>query len=84
VGTKGGAESHPAWYLNILAESSILVRVGAETYGARATVIGPEERAEVWPLLTSWQPILATFERTCAGEIPAVRLTRVDDQKPEA
>jgi deazaflavin-dependent oxidoreductase (nitroreductase family) len=80
VASKGGAPTHPSWYLNILAEPLVQVRVGAEMYPARASVLTTAESLGIWPELISWQPILGEYRRTCTREIPVVRITARADE----
>jgi deazaflavin-dependent oxidoreductase (nitroreductase family) len=39
--SKGGAPKHPDWYLNLAAETRVVVVVGAERYDAGATPLIP-------------------------------------------
>jgi len=81
VASKGGAPTHPSWYLNILAEQRVEIRVGAEIYPARATVLTTDEASEVWPQLINWQPILGEYRQTCTREIPVVRIAALTDDR---
>ncbi|MCB1040828.1 MAG: nitroreductase family deazaflavin-dependent oxidoreductase, partial [Acidimicrobiales bacterium] len=53
VASKGGEDTHPAWYLNLVDQPRVQVALGgapAAPYDAR--VATPEERAEMWPTIT--------------------------------
>src|SRR5215210_5617877 len=42
--SKAGAPGHPDWYHNLVANPTVKVEVGTETYDARAVVITGDER----------------------------------------
>ena len=42
--SKGGAPSHPDWYLNLAADPLVVVEVGPDRYDAIATPLEGEER----------------------------------------
>src|SRR5918999_702696 len=56
VGSKGGSERHPSWYLNLLANPDVEVQVGADTFPARARPATEEERPRLWGIMTSIWP----------------------------
>ncbi len=51
VASNGGSDRPPAWLLNLQAEPRVTVRVGRRVMPATARVAGPEERAQLWPLV---------------------------------
>src|SRR5208337_1732913 len=44
VASKGGAPTHPGWYLNLQAHPDVQVQVKADKFEARASTAGPQER----------------------------------------
>src|SRR5271166_3024177 len=44
VASKGGAPTHPSWYLNLQANPQVQVQVKADKFKAHAYTAGPEER----------------------------------------
>jgi deazaflavin-dependent oxidoreductase (nitroreductase family) len=36
VGSNGGSEKHPEWYLNLVANPTVMLQVGPDTFDARA------------------------------------------------
>ena len=75
IASKGGAPSHPAWYLNMLAYPEFEVRAGAERFQVRARTAEGEEREDLWRQLVS---VYAPYEdyQVQAGDrqIPVVVL----------
>src|ERR1700683_4730510 len=51
VASKGGAPTHPFWYLNLQANPEVKVQVKAEKFVARAHTADAKERATLWPLM---------------------------------
>ena len=76
VASKGGADKHPAWYLNLVEHPEVRVQVGADRFTARAHTAGAEEKARLWPLMTEMWPDYDKYERKTSRDIPVVVLER--------
>ncbi|HTO58824.1 MAG TPA: nitroreductase/quinone reductase family protein [Pseudomonadales bacterium] len=76
VGSKGGYATHPLWFLNLVAEPNVHIRVDADFYAAIAEVLEPDERARLWPTLTARYPMFADYQAHTERAIPLVRLRR--------
>lgn len=78
IASKGGAPSHPVWYLNLRAKPECDLMVGPKAVHARARVAEGEERARLWKQMAE---IYAPYEdyRERAGDrvIPVVVLDPV-------
>jgi len=77
VASKGGADEHPLWYLNLRDEPQAEVRVGTERFAVRASTLSREEKERVWPHLVEVFPPYADYQKKTRRDIPVVRLTRV-------
>ncbi|MFJ4525642.1 nitroreductase family deazaflavin-dependent oxidoreductase [Streptomyces sp. NPDC088810] len=71
-----GADRHPAWYLNLLADPAVVVQVGRQTFAARARPATAVERPHLRRLMVSAMPEYAAYEERTTREIPVVLLTR--------
>ncbi|MEO6703109.1 MAG: nitroreductase family deazaflavin-dependent oxidoreductase, partial [Jatrophihabitantaceae bacterium] len=49
VASRGGAPSHPSWYLNLTADPQVQLQVGPDKFSAIARTATEAERAELWP-----------------------------------
>ncbi|MGY0020200.1 nitroreductase family deazaflavin-dependent oxidoreductase [Streptomyces sp. cg35] len=78
VASKGGADDHPLWLLNIQANPEVRLRVGTERFAARAETLPSEEKARVWDSLVELFPQYADYQKKTSRDIPVVRLTRTD------
>src|SRR5262245_26793168 len=48
IGSKGGADTQPGWYLNLRATPAVEVQVVGERFPARARVATGKEREQLW------------------------------------
>jgi deazaflavin-dependent oxidoreductase (nitroreductase family) len=75
VASKGGAPAHPAWYLNLQAETKCEIRVGSTRYQVNTRTAEGEERDTLWQMMAEIYPPYIDYQVT-AGErlIPVVVL----------
>jgi deazaflavin-dependent oxidoreductase (nitroreductase family) len=76
VASRGGAEKHPAWYLNLAENHDVEVQVGTDRFPALARTAGPEEKSRLWRLMTSIWPEYDRYQARTTREIPMVILER--------
>ena len=75
VASRGGDDTQPAWYLNLVAEPRVeVVRRGRAAVPMVARVATPDERAELWPQITKDHPNYAAYQTRTDREIPVVFL----------
>lgn len=48
VGSKGGSDSPPAWFLNLSSDPDVRVQIGTRRFSARARVAHGAERERLW------------------------------------
>jgi deazaflavin-dependent oxidoreductase (nitroreductase family) len=77
VASKGGADTPPAWYLNLEADPHVEVQVLADRFAAHARTATPAEKPELWDLMCEAWPHYAEYQQKTAREIPVVVLERV-------
>jgi deazaflavin-dependent oxidoreductase (nitroreductase family) len=75
--SKSGADTNPAWFHNLVANSRAQIEVGAETVDVVARVAAPEERERIWSTQKSRYPGFAEYEQKTSRVIPVVILERV-------
>ena len=76
VASRGGADHHPAWYLNLEASPDVQVQVKGDRFAARARTATPGEKPELWrTMLVQW-PDYDRYQRRTSREIPVVVLER--------
>lgn len=74
VGSNGGSDSFPAWWLNLRSDPNAEVEIGRAHTRVIARKASPEERARLWPKFTSGFPGYARYATKTAREIPVVIL----------
>ena len=78
VASKAGADTHPAWFHNLVAHPTVHVRRWEDgalaSYDAVATVLEGEERAAAWDWITSRSPGFADYQTRTSRVIPVVAL----------
>ncbi len=74
VASKGGAPSHPAWYLNLSANPDVEVQVGPKKFATQARTATGAERAALWKQMVSIYPPYDDYQRRTRREIPVVVL----------
>jgi deazaflavin-dependent oxidoreductase (nitroreductase family) len=72
--SKAGAPTHPAWYLNLVANPDASIEIGTETRQVRARVAEGDERDEIWSRQKAAMPGFAEYEQKTSREIPVVIL----------
>lgn len=77
VGSKGGSDTHPAWYHNLIANPEVELQVGTEVFKAKATLVTGAERARIWQLMTSVYPPYEDYQARTTREIPLFSLARI-------
>jgi len=76
VASRGGDDTHPAWYLNLLDNPQVIVRYkGQPKKSMVARTASPEERARMWPLVTAGYKGYAGYQKRTSREIPLVILS---------
>jgi deazaflavin-dependent oxidoreductase (nitroreductase family) len=81
VASKGGAEKHPSWLLNLLENPEVTVQVGADKFPARARTATAEEKPHLWRLMTAIWPEYDRYQAKTTRDIPVVILERLSSSQ---
>jgi len=74
VASFGGDDRHPAWYLNLQANPEVRVTMAGSNRTMLARLATEEERAELWPRITSVFEGYARYQGRTERPIPVVVL----------
>jgi len=74
VASNAGADTDPAWWLNLRAEPEADVEIAGERRTVRARPATAEETDRLWPRLVSANPDYATYREKASRPIPVVIL----------
>ena len=77
VASKGGADQHPQWYLNLRDNPDVEVQVLGERFRARARTATPEEKPRLWKTMAEIWPAYDDYQTKTARDIPVVILERI-------
>ncbi len=77
VASKGGAPTHPAWYLNLEKDPRAEIQVWADTVPVSARVATGPERDRLWRLMVAQWPAYEDYRTKTSREIPVVVLEPV-------
>ncbi len=72
--SKAGMDSNPDWYHNLVADSSVGVELGSETYPATARPVVAPERDRVYAEQARRYPGFAEYQEKTTRVIPVVEL----------
>ena len=76
VASKGGADTNPAWYHNLLAHPDVTVEVGTDAFKAHATPAKGEERERLFDQHAAQYPQFNEYKQKTTREIPVVILEK--------
>lgn len=76
IASKAGADHHPAWYHNLVANPDVIVEVGDERFPARATVAVEPERTRLFEARVAVMPRFDGYREETDREIPVVLVER--------
>jgi deazaflavin-dependent oxidoreductase (nitroreductase family) len=78
MASMAGAPEHPAWFKNLEANPEVTVRLGTDTWRARAKILEEPRRGEMWAKITAAMPDFAKYQTKTSRVIPVVHLVRED------
>jgi F420H(2)-dependent quinone reductase len=78
VGSFGGSDLAPAWWLNLQRDPRARVLIGRTTSRVTARAATVEEHDRLWPLVTTTYPGYARYQERTSRLIPIVMLTPED------
>lgn len=74
VASKGGAPEPPAWYVNLRADPHAEIQVRDQVLRVRARDATPDEKPELWRIMTREWPDYDAYQEKTTREIPVVVL----------
>ena len=78
IASKGGADTNPDWYHNLLAHPDTVVELGADTFPVTARVLTGDERDEVYAKQVEVEPQFGEYQRKTSRVIPVFELQRAN------
>ena len=78
IASKGGADTHPDWYYNVVANPHVTVEVGTDKYDAIATAAEEPERTRLFDQMAAQYPGFEAYRQKTSRIIPVITLKRKD------
>ncbi|MFD4440165.1 nitroreductase family deazaflavin-dependent oxidoreductase [Nocardia sp. NPDC058519] len=76
IASNGGADKHPAWYYNLVADPELTLEVGTETYSGKAELVADPERTALYDRMVERLPGFAEYRDNTSREIPVFAVYR--------
>ncbi len=76
IASKGGADTHPDWYHNLIAHPEVSVEVGTEQFPAVAAVSSEPERTRLYEKMESLSSAFTDYKHKTSRVIPVITITR--------
>lgn len=78
VASKGGADHHPAWYLNICERAELEFQIATQAFRATWREPSGAERAKVWDFVVDCHPFYAGYQASTDRQIPLVMMKPIE------
>ena len=78
-GSKGGADSHPAWYLNLCARPEVEFQIATQAYRGSWREPEGQERERVWRFMGETFPPYLKYQSSTKRTLPLVMLSPVEE-----
>jgi deazaflavin-dependent oxidoreductase (nitroreductase family) len=77
--SKGGADHHPAWYLNLREMEHVEFQIATQAF--RATWREPEggEREKIWDFMVDCHPFYADYAKATERVLPLVMMKAIEE-----
>lgn len=74
VASRGGSDSNPGWYYNVLADPETWIQIGVERRAVVAHEADSLERDRLWPRIVEANPDYASYQEQTSRTIPVIAL----------
>jgi deazaflavin-dependent oxidoreductase (nitroreductase family) len=78
VGSKGGADQPPEWYLNIREQETVDFQIATQAFRATWREAEGAEREKIWAFMTDSFPFYTTYQANTARVLPLVLLKAIE------
>lgn len=78
IASFAGSPHHPAWYVNLVANPTVTIEVGTESFQARAITTSGEERERLFNAQAKLMPIFNDYKTKTSRQLPVVVFERIN------
>jgi deazaflavin-dependent oxidoreductase (nitroreductase family) len=79
VASKGGADDHPQWYLNLQAGGPADIQIATQAFRTTRRAPEADEKEEVWKFAIKSNPIFKTYREQSKRDIPLILFTPLEE-----
>ncbi len=79
VASKGGADDHPQWYLNLIAGGPADIQIATQAFNTTRREPEEDEKEEVWKWVIKSNPLFKTYREKSKRDIPLVLFNPLDE-----
>jgi len=79
VASKGGADVHPAWYLNMQGHETVDFQIATQAFRASWREPQGAEREEIFDFIAKVFPPYGEYRRIAKREIPLIMLQKLEE-----
>ena len=72
IASKGGADDHPDWYLNLEAHPEVTIQVRDQVMQATAERASQSDKGRIWPMMADIWPDYDNYKEKTTRDIPVV------------
>ncbi|MEU3012266.1 nitroreductase family deazaflavin-dependent oxidoreductase [Nocardia asteroides] len=76
IASNGGADRHPAWYHNLVANPELTVELPTETFTAKAELVAEPERTALYDRMVELMPGFGEYREKTSRQIPVFAIHR--------
>ena len=76
--SKGGADTHPEWYLNLIARPEVEIQIASQAFKASWREPEGAERAKVWAFMADSYPFYDSYQKATSRVIPLVMMKLIE------
>ena len=76
--SKGGADHHPAWYLNIVANKEVRFQIATQAFRATWREPAGAEREKVWEFMQGVFPPYTAYQASTRRRLPLVMMSAIE------
>ena len=75
IASAGGANTHPQWYRNLVANPNVKIEVGADTLDVLAIDTEEPERTQLYEKMEAYAPTFTEYKTKAQRVIPVIKLS---------
>jgi deazaflavin-dependent oxidoreductase (nitroreductase family) len=77
IASFAGSPRNPAWYDNLVANPTVTLEIGSESFQAKAVITTGDERQRLFKTQAELMPIFNDYQKKTTRQIPVVVFERI-------